>query len=336
VRPLAMRIEEATAKAAELTRQLLAMGRRQTLEVRPLRVGEIVADLVPMLERVLPEDFELDVNDEAPEAWVRGDRNELERVILNLVLNARDAMPRGGTIELRTAVVTLGRGHRNSGSDIYVRMSVRDYGHGMDRETQTLIFEPFFTTKELGRGTGLGLATVQGVVEQHEGFVEVESQLDRGSTFHVYFPLSAAPRDSQVPESPPSGETPLDGGGARILLVEDDALVRKLAHDVLADAGFDVIVALDGERALELAADLDKPIDLLLTDVIMPRASGPEIARVLRDARPDLRVLYMSGHPADELGARGLVERDVDLLRKPFGIEELIARVARALRVTMR
>jgi two-component system cell cycle sensor histidine kinase/response regulator CckA len=267
---------------------------------------------------------------------VRGDRNELERVILNLVLNARDAMPRGGTIELRTAVVTLDRSSPRTGSGVYVRMSVRDYGHGMDRETQTLIFEPFFTTKELGRGTGLGLATVQGVVEQHEGFVEVESQLDRGSTFHVFFPLASPPRESQAPELPPSGETPLDGGGATVLLVEDDALVRKLAHDVLADAGFSVLVAMDGERAIELAADLDKPVDLLLTDVIMPRASGPEIARVLRESRPDLRVLYMSGHPADELGARGLVERDVDLLRKLFGIEELTGRVLRAMRSQQR
>ncbi len=334
VRPLTARIEEASGKAAELTRQLLAMGRRQTLQVRPLRVGEIVAELVPMLGRVLPEDFTLDVHDAAPDAWVRGDRNELERVILNLVLNARDAMARGGTIELRTAVITLDKKSRSSGSGVYVRMSVRDHGHGMDKETQTLIFEPFFTTKALGRGTGLGLATVQGVVEQHGGLIEVESEVGRGSTFHVYFPLAMAPRDSQIIEPLPSGETPLDGGGSTVLLVEDDALVRKLAHDVLADAGFDVLVAIDGERAIELASNLTHHIDLLLTDVIMPRTSGPELARVLRDSRPDLRVLYMSGHPADELGARGLVERDVDLLRKPFGIEELVARVVRAMRIS--
>ena len=313
LRRQAEQIRKAGLRAASLTGQLLAFSRKQVLQPKVLDLNALVSNLSVMLQRLIGEDVELLVEFEPQLGSVRADPGQLEQVVLNLVVNARDAMPNGGQLSLRTANVP-GR----------VLLEVADTGRGMDAETQARVFEPFFTTKRPGKGTGLGLSTVYGIVTQSGGQVEVESAPGQGSRFRIYLP--------QVAERAAPGESrptllPHPQGRERILLCEDDAQVRDFVRQVLASLGYDVHTAADGEEALRLAGERAHGVHLLVTDVIMPKMNGRELAERLTALRPEVRVLFISGYPGDALSPSGASAPAELPLQKPFSISELAHRV---------
>ncbi len=308
-------------RAASLTRQLLAFSRKQVLQPRIVDLDAIVQSLVPMLQRLLGEDVELCIPAAAGPCRVKADPGQLEQVIVNLAVNARDAMPRGGRLTMRIGRADLdadaARLHAAAQPGPHVVLSVTDSGVGMDEATLARIFEPFFTTKALGHGTGLGLATVYGIVQQHQGGLAVRSEPGRGTTFEVYLPATTEP---PPPAARPSG---LRGGTETVLLVEDEPEVRMFMHDLLQQLGYTVLEAANGPEAIAVCHGCLEPIHLLLSDVIMPLMTGPELAERLVKARPSLRVLYMSGYTADVLAPCALLEGDRALLQKPFTPESL-------------
>jgi CheY-like chemotaxis protein len=317
-------IAAAAERAASLTQQLLAYSRRQVLQPRVVDVNGVVANMHRMLLRLIGEDTEI-VTELAPQAVpVRADPSQLEQVILNLAVNARDAMPGGGRLTIRTASVAhaeaIGREHSE-----YALLAVEDTGEGMDEETRSRIFEPFFTTKEPGKGTGLGLSTVYGIVAQSGGFVQVASAPGAGSTFAVYLPSAAREEVATEPASP--GSDALSGSGT-ILLAEDDDGVRALAELILSRYGYTVLPARDGEDALRIADQHAGPIDLLVTDIVMPRMRGTELAEKLTSRRPDTGVLYMSGYA--DASALGEVDAAA-IVPKPFTEETLAGLVRETL-----
>ncbi|MBI2218885.1 MAG: PAS domain S-box protein [Candidatus Rokubacteria bacterium] len=325
-------IRKTGRRAADLTRQLLAFSRKQVLQPKVLAVGTVVTGMLDLLRRVVREDIEL-VNDLAPDASaVRADRAQLEQVLLNLVVNARDAMPRGGALTIRTADVdvdeTMARLHPGARPGPHVLLEVRDTGHGMDEETLSHIFEPFFTTKGPDHGTGLGLATVYGIVKQHGGVIWAESRPGAGSTFRILLPGV----DQEAEEAEVGWLAPVIGRGAETLLVvEDEPEVGEIVREILESHGYTVLEATTAGEALAICARHPGPIDLLIADVIMPELDGPHLARRLGETRPDMKTLYISAHDEDTLGTRGLLDGTVDLLSKPFTPEALLERVRQAL-----
>jgi len=319
-------IRDAGDRAAALTRQLLAFSRQQVIAPEVLDLYEVVSHLRGMLTRLLGEDVELEVHSE-PGLWaVKIDRNQLEQILMNLAVNSRDAMPRGGSFTVFTRNVALHEPASFVGSTAepgpYVELSVRDTGIGMDVRTTARIFEPFYSTKEQGQGTGLGLAIVRGIAGQSGGHVAVESEVGRGTLFRLLFP-----RSRETPSFILARDaTPPEGGVERILLVEDDPWIRDLARKILLERGYDVVECASPAEALR-RTDTES-VDLLLTDVIMPEINGPELARLLSERRPGLAVLFMSGYAEDEIVHRGVVDPGVSLLPKPFGPDAL----ARAVR----
>jgi hypothetical protein len=323
-------IEYAAQRAADLSRQLLAVGRRQVLKLEAVDLNAVLTDLVGMLERVIGEDVELCVSCAGDLAPVRADRGQLEQVILNLATNARDAMPGGGRLELRTQRADVDQWFAQSQEGPpqgrYVALDVTDTGTGMDAATRERIFEPFFTTKEPGRGTGLGLSTVYGIVEQTGGSIRVHSEPGRGTSFRIYLPV--ADGETAAPPSPPIPDRLLRGTET-IAVVEDHATVRDLVRHALEHLGYTVIPAADPQEALALLRSTSA-VDLALIDVVMPRTSGIELWERLRVERPGLKVLLMSGYAADAvLGGR--LPDGVPFLPKPFTLAQLAARVRRAL-----
>jgi PAS domain S-box-containing protein len=324
-------IRHAATRAAALTGQLLALSRKQMVEPRSLDLGRVVAETSRLLQRLLGESVRLATEIAGDLGAVRADRGQVDQVLLNLAVNARDAMPGGGTLTIVVRNVTLAEPLSTRFMEIpvgeYVRLGVRDTGEGMDEATVPHIFEPFFTTKPLGKGTGLGLASVYGIVRQSGGSITVESVPGRGTEFQLYFPRIAADagRDEvpAVPQSAPGTET--------VLLVEDEAALRAVGRRILLAAGYTVLAAADAEEALRLAAGHPGEIHLLLSDVIMPGETGPVLARRLQRLRPGMAVLYMSGYAGDELGDHGVLDSGVALLQKPFSAWELTARVRAAL-----
>ncbi|OGK87980.1 MAG: hypothetical protein A2X52_13685 [Candidatus Rokubacteria bacterium GWC2_70_16] len=325
-------IRQTAERAAAMTRQLLAFSRRQTLAPRVVDPNQVVQGLLPMLRRLIGEDMELIPALDPGVGRMRADVTRVEQVILNLVVNARDAMPQGGPITLETANVELGAAFAldNPGapSGPHVMLAVRDRGMGMDGETQDRIFEPFFTTKGPGQGTGLGLATVYGIVRQHEGWIKVESAPGRGTTMRVYL---RRVEEGGEPAGPPAAGSAAPRGSETILLVEDDETVRQTAQEMLEMSGYRVIETSDTADSRRLAAQHRGPIHLLLTDVIMPGMSGPALAAQVASLRPGIRVLYMSGYTGDALGQRGMVEPDMAFLQKPFTPEALARKVRETL-----
>jgi two-component system cell cycle sensor histidine kinase/response regulator CckA len=319
------------ARAAELTRQLLAFGRLQVLEPQVLRLDAVAADAEKMLERLIGEDVRLHVAHPATLGRVRADRSQLVQVLLNLAVNARDAMPRGGRLTVEFADADLDEryaaAHPPCHPGRFVMMAVSDTGHGMDAETQKRVFEPFFTTKPEGRGTGLGLSTVYGIVKQSGGFIWVYSEVGVGTTFKVYLPRVDEAETASRPAPGPSARA---RAGARILLVEDDESVRGLVADLLQEAGYVVLSAGSPASALALAATAG-PLDLLVTDVIMPGMSGRDLARKLEAERPGLRVLYVSGYAGEALSRHGGIERGEHFVSKPFSERGLLDAVVSAL-----
>jgi len=317
-------IGEAAERAAALTRQLLAFSRKQLLERRTLDLNSVVVDMATMLRRLIGENITVVTALAHSAAWVNVDRGQLEQVVLNLAVNARDAMPGGGQLTLATDNV------ESDGADAlpagpFVALVVSDTGIGMDAATQERIFEPFFTTKPVGEGTGLGLSTVYGVVEQHGGHIAVDSAPGRGTTFRVCLPRVEEP--TLEPPAPPGIPRT---GSETILVAEDDPAVRALAGDMLRAHGYTVLTAADGEEALRVAEHHPAPIHLLLTDVMMPRLNGLELARAFVDVRPRARVLYMTGWA--EMPSVG----DAVIVHKPFSIFALMDAVRRTLEAAAR
>jgi len=322
-------IREAGERAAALTRQLLAFSRQQVISPKVLDLGEVVIHVRGMLARLLGEDVELEVRSEQDLWSVKLDRSQVEQILLNLAVNAHDAMPRGGSLTIATSNLVIETPTLFAGSMVqpgsYVELSVQDTGLGMDVRTTARIFEPFYSTKEQGRGTGLGLAIVRGIASQSGGHVAVQSEVGRGTVFRLLFP-----RSREVPSvTPPTDSTPAKGGAETILLVEDDPWIRDLARRILLDLGYHVIECASASEALKRTDT--QTVDLLLTDVIMPEISGPELARLLSEERPHLAVLFMSGYAEDEIVHRGVVDPGVSLLPKPFGPDSLARAVRKQL-----
>ena len=322
-------IEHAAERAASLTQQLLAFGRKQVLQPRIVDLNSIVVDTNKMLHRLIGEHIEV-VTVLGSNLWdVQADPGQVEQVLVNLALNARDAMAGGGTLTIRTANVERGAGvRRTRPTGPFVVLSVADSGCGMDAATRARIFEPFFTTKA-SAGTGLGLASVYGIVAQSGGFIDVTSVPDEGTTMAVYLPRVVRERaELGAPVALPVRAT----GGETILLAEDEDGVRDAARRMLAAQGYTVLEAFDGAEALTLAAGHSGAIDLLLTDVVMPRKTGPEVAAELLAQRPELKVLYMSGHADEAIMPLALAGTDTAFVQKPFTHDRLAAAVRRAPR----
>jgi PAS domain S-box-containing protein len=321
-------IRKAGDHAAALTRQLLAFGRGQVLQPRVLDLNAVVGEMQGMVRRLIGEDVDL-VTALAPGLGrVRADPGQLGQVILNLAVNARDAMPAGGRLTLETADVELD-GHAQAGlaPGRYVRLAVTDTGCGMPASVQEHIFEPFFTTKEKDKGTGLGLATVYGIVKQSGGAITVHSEVGAGTTFEIHLPRAEAP--AEVAAAPSAAEP--ERGSETILLVEDDPGVRGLTHEVLTGAGYRVLAAASGPEALALVNDSTARIDLVLTDLVMPRMNGRELTRRLQEARPGVAVLYMSGYAAGTLVHDGGLEPALPFIPKPLHPADLTRKVREVL-----
>jgi len=325
-------VDKAADKAANLTRQLLAFSRRQVMEFRVLDLNEVVRGMEKMLRRVLGEDIELVTCYAGDLGRVRADVGQMEQVLMNLVVNARDAMPKGGRLTIETANVELDEAYvkRHVGvkAGSYVMLAVTDTGVGMSAEVRERVFEPFFTTKEKGRGTGLGLSTVYGIVKQSGGNVWVYSELGKGTTFKVYLPRV----EGEVEEVGKREEVKeVLRGGEVVLVVEDDETVRKLAVSILRRFGYEVLEAgLPGE-ALLLCEGRKERVDLLLTDVVMPHMSGRELAERVRKFHPEVRVLYMSGYTDNAIGHHGVLEPGIDFMQKPFTVDGLTRKVREVL-----
>jgi signal transduction histidine kinase len=322
-------IRKAGEQAAALTRQLLAFSRKQILQPKVIDLNTLVVEMERLLRRVIGERFDLQSHPDAENGRVKADPSQLEQVVLNLGVNARDAMPRGGQLIIRTENVILDRQaavqlSASLAPGEYVMLSVADTGAGMDEETMSHIFEPFFTTKGPGKGTGLGLATVYGIVRQTGGGISVESEPGQGSTFRIYFPVESAPVDfTRTPLLPVEKSDNFE----TVLVVEDEDIVRELVCEVLEHQGYNVLCARDGIEALNLAEDYDGEIHLLVTDVIMPHMNGHELAHKLTALRPDMKVLYVSGYSDNEIGDHGTLDPRYELLQKPFTPQVLASKI---------
>jgi len=332
-------IKQAGLKAAALTRQLLAFSRKQLMAPEVLDLNYLITNLQKMLRRLIGEDVNL-TTDLAPELWrVKADPGQIEQVLLNLAVNSRDAMPQGGRLSISTANAVLGADCPGVSSLFhpgdFVMLAVEDTGCGMDETTQSHIFEPFFTTKEIGKGTGLGLATVYGIVSQSNGHIDVSSQMGRGATFRIYLPRYRKP---EAPSAGPTIETE-DGqtlppelrGTETVLLVEDEEMVRSLARDILRQAGHTVLEARHGTEAVRICEQYGAPIHLIVTDVIMPEMGGIELIRRIRTLRPPVKFLYVSGYTDDALIRQGVRTEEVCYLPKPFTRNDLIRKVREIL-----
>jgi len=325
-----MQISKAGARAAELTQQLLAFSRKQVVQPRPINLNTEIVESEKMLRRLLSEDIELTTVLDPQLGLVVVDAGQMHQVLMNLAVNARDAMPKGGKLRIETRNVEL-KGIRELPEDLtpgrYVQLTVADTGIGMDEITRAQIFEPFFTTKPKGSGTGLGLAMVYGIVRQSQGAISVESEPGRGSLFEIHLPL-VEDVARYIPEARPAG---LSHGSETILVVEDQPDVRDFACGVLRTLGYRVLDAADGAEAIRLSETTGEPIHLLLSDVIMPGMTGREVAERLQSRDRQMRVLYMSGYTDDVVVDRGVLQAGVSYVAKPFSPDELAEKVRNAL-----
>jgi CheY-like chemotaxis protein len=309
----------------------LAFSRKQLLELKVVDVNAIVQDMERLLRPLIGENVEFVTNLAPDAAQTRADAGQLEQVLMNLVVNAKDAMPGGGKITIQTQNLVVDESHRRAQTFIrpghYVMLSVSDTGLGMDKETQSRIFEPFFTTKEKGKGTGLGLSTVYGIVKQSGGYVMLQSEERRGTTFQIYLPrVDGVAEKHAVPVAHDAL-----GGTETVLLVEDEESVRQLVRETLAAKGYKVLEAENGETGIAAAADYDGQIDLVITDVVMPGMGGRELVKNLLQTRPEARVLYLSGYTEDAIISEGTIESGAAFLQKPFTLQNLSRKVREVL-----
>ncbi len=337
----AVEIRKAGDRAAALTRQLLAFSRQQVLQPTILDLNSVIAHVEELLGRLIGADIELRTH-LADDLWsVRADAAQVEQVLMNLVVNARDAMPHGGELSIETANVELTRNEDGEPFSVvagpYVLLAVSDMGFGMNAETRARAFEPFFTTKAPGQGTGLGLSTVYGIVKQSGGYIWVDSELGSGTRVRIYLPrvdqmTLPLPPVSQAPEAlpapPPTGAR---RGSETVLLVEDEDGVRELIHEWLSGHGYEMLVAADGPEALAIAEGRKAPIDLLLADVVMPTMGGPALAKRMLIRQPSLRVIFVSGYADEAIGDRRMLEEGASFLQKPFTLQELLQKVREVL-----
>jgi signal transduction histidine kinase len=326
-------IQKAADRAATLTNQLLAFARRQIIEPRVINLNDLILDMGKMLRRLIGEDVELVLRPASEACAVKVDRGQMEQVLVNLAVNARDAMPDGGRLTIETTIVTLDEGYALTHPEVspgqYVMLAVSDNGVGMAEEVKAHLFEPFFTTKEKGKGTGLGLATCYGIVKQSSGHIWVYSEPGQGTTFKIYLP-----QVDELPGSLPESEEPaaLLRGKETVLLVEDEPAVRELAAHVLRAQGYTVLEADNGDAALrQVGEQAGEKIHLLLTDVVMPRMSGKELADRLKVIRPDLKVLFTSGYTDDAIVHHGVLQAEIAFLQKPFSPVTLARKVREVL-----
>ena len=325
----AEQIEKAAYRAAGLTRQLLIFSRKQVIEPRVLNLNAVILNIKKMLCRLIGEDIEFCTLLDPAAGHIKADPGQIEQVIMNLAVNARDAMPNGGKLTVTTANTTLDKNHLKKFPDMgagdYVMLAIADTGTGMSEEVKAHLFEPFFTTKPSGKGTGLGLATCFGIVKQNTGHIDVHSELGSGTTFKIYFPqVQSALEPARVRNQP----TEVAGGNETVLLVEDEPVVRELAVATLREKGYTVVEAVNGEEGLRLARQHDGKIDLVLADVVMPVMGGKEMADALRTSHPDTKVLFTSGYTEDALGHHGVLRPGILFLPKPY----LTATLARKVR----
>ncbi|TMQ49711.1 MAG: response regulator [Candidatus Eisenbacteria bacterium] len=324
-------VEKAALRAAALTRQLLAFSRRQVLQPKVLDLNVVVDGVESMLRRLIGADVELSLRC-GEDLWrIKADAGQVEQVLMNLVVNARDAMPEGGKITIQTANVKLGEGREGIEPGSYVALAVMDTGTGMDEKTRAQIFEPFFTTKESGRGTGLGLSTVHGIVKQSGGHIAVESAPGQGSTFTVYLPRVEAQADLERPQQ---RQEPSASGSETVMVVEDDELVRNVVGDSLRVNGYKVVEVPDRTQALVVAETYGRsnlPVDLMLSDVVTPGMSPGELADRVRGIFPKIRILYMSGYNEHASAYDELIKSEGAFLQKPFTVTALLARVREVL-----
>jgi PAS domain S-box-containing protein len=325
-------ITRAGQRAAELTQQLLAFGRKQVLEMKPLDLNVIISEFEKMLRRLIGENIEVATSLNPSAGTVLADQGQVEQILMNLAVNARDAMPNGGILAIETSNASLGREYARTHADVtpgdYVLFTVSDTGRGMDGDVLSRIFDPFFTTKEKGVGTGLGLSTVYGIVKQHRGHVSAYSEPDRGSTFKVYLPrIQGIPElDTNDPD-----RLPRPTGNETILLVEDEDVVRELSRDVLESLGYTALSAPDPQEAIEISHRHKGPIHLLLTDIVLPKMDGRSLFDSLSKERPKMKVLYVSGYTENFIVHHGVLDRGVNFLQKPFTVESLAMKVREVL-----
>ena len=322
-------IQTAISQSAALIQQLLAFSRKQAIQYEAVDLNEIIKNTRGLLERLIPENIQLTTVLAAQIGAIKANRTQMEQILLNLVVNARDAMPSGGTLTIETRRLTLPDSTTHQldlTSGEYVLLTVTDTGTGMDAETLSHVFEPFYTTKQKGKGTGLGLPTVYGIVKQGGGSIDVQSQLNFGTVFRIYLPWT-----EEVPTRSQIKKPVLERGSETILVVEDNGTVRQLTAEMLVSRGYRVLSADNGEEAMRLCEKFNGGVDLLLTDVIMPQESGPSLAERLTRVRPGIKVLYMSGYAEDMINQQGLLEGSVALLTKPFTMHELSVKVREVL-----
>jgi signal transduction histidine kinase/CheY-like chemotaxis protein len=321
-------IRDAAVAAASLTRQLLAFSRQEVIQPRLVEVNSVVASADGILKRLIGEDIDLTtvLTDDSP--IVKIDRSQLEQVIVNLAVNARDAMPSGGKLTIETQIVDVDHSYATAHWSVapgkYTVISVADTGTGMDENTQARIFEPFYTTKEVGKGTGLGLAMVYGTVKQSGGFIWVYSEPGSGTTFKIYLPVA---QDGTLPATEHKPLTPPPRGSETIVLAEDSAAVRSTARQILERAGYTVLEAPNGKTALEIARKKSHLIHMLITDVVMPEMSGSQLTERFAALRPSAKILYMSGYTDDAVVRHGVISAGIDYLQKPFSSEALLRKV---------
>jgi PAS domain S-box-containing protein len=319
-------------RAAELTKGLLAFSRKQVLDTRPIDLCEVLQGLKKMLTRIIPEDIEFRTTVVEDKLTVMADKGQIEQVLMNLVTNAKDSMPKGGILSIDVSPVNIdgsfAHAHRFAESGQYACISVSDTGHGMDADTQRKIFEPFFTTKEVGKGTGLGMAIIYGIVKQHNGYINVYSEPGIGTTFRIYLPLSTEEIEevSRMRQFEANAE-----GTETILLVEDDESVRDLNRMILEDAGYTVLEAVDGQDALDKFMERPAAFDMLVTDVIMPKINGKSLFKEIEKIRPDMKVLFMSGYTKDIVIKRGILDDELNFLTKPVTSSQLLNKVRHIL-----
>lgn len=324
-------ILEAGARAAALTSQLLVFSRKQVVQPHALDLNEVIRSVRPILRRLIPENVEIHFIGGKSLGTVKADPTQIEQVIFNLVINARDALPRGGQVTLETRNISIGESFSDAHPDLaegeYVMLAVSDNGHGMSTEIRSRIFEPFFTTKERGRGTGLGLSTVYGIIRQSGGAITVYSEPELGTTFRVYLP-----RVDELPAGvPASAEHSLPAGHETVLLVEDNEGVRDFTETILREAGYTVLSAQNGAEAIEISSRTAETIQLLVTDLVMPRMNGRELSQVLRSVRPEIKTLLVSGYTDDVMVSRGILDPSIGFLSKPFSPQTLLAKVRSVL-----
>lgn len=331
--PLRLRVNDiksVTDNAAIMVKQLLAFGRKQTLQPHPVVLNDVVEEFTKIIRTTIGEDIEITLKlDQAPGVCFV-DPNQITQILMNLAVNARDAMHKGGKLTIETSNIVIDENtfkHRAQPKGSYIQLSVSDNGIGMNAKTEKHIFEPFFTTKEAAKGTGLGLATVYGIVKQSNGFIWVDSTIDEGTTFTLHFPRT----DKKAREVKPEKVKTIPQGTETILLVEDEEQIRKTSKEVLESLGYTIIDARDGEQAISIAASHENDIDLLLTDVVMPKMNGKELAKQVKELHPELSILFMSGYTDDIMSRHGVLEEDVHFLGKPFTPMTLAVMVREAI-----